>query len=164
MGGFETETSPNGIRCMFSQPPSAHCWLPKSFWPLRIRRIWKLLLNRFWTHTAGMSMHLNPYTHTHRLFALVTVQTLRKISTQSAIQRHIPALIQSQVWCMLKVAPYYLLVKGMSHWREQVVTDHFNFPPLQAGRPGGVKRLAASDDSSPLMSITAINSTPGRMA
>lgn len=104
------------------------------------------------------------WTHTHRLFALVTVQTLRKISTQSAIQKHIPALIQSQVWCMLEVAPYYLLVKGMSHWRERVVTEHFNFPPLQAGRPGGVKRLAASDDSSPLMSITAINSTPGRMA
>lgn len=93
-----------------------------------------------------------------------TSQKYTKLPTQSAIQRHIPALIQSQVWCMLGVAPYYLLVKGMSHWREQVVTEHFNFPPLQAGRPGGVKRLAASDDSSPLMSITAINSTPGRMA
>ncbi|KAF3849638.1 hypothetical protein F7725_019357 [Dissostichus mawsoni] len=31
----------------------------------------------------------------------------------------------------------------------------------EAGKAGGMKRLAASDDSSPLMSLTAINSTLG---
>lgn len=66
---------------------------------------------------------------------------------------------------MLEVAPYYLLSEGGTvHQREQVVTEHFDSPPLQAGTPGGMKRLAASDDSSPLMSLTAINSTLGSRA
>lgn len=42
-------------------------------------------------------------------------------------------------------------------------SEHFNPPPLQSGRPG-MKRLTASDDSSPLMSLTAINSTQGSRA
>lgn len=51
--------------------------------------------------------------------------------------------------------------KGLIHQREQVVSEHFDSAPLQAVRPGRMKRLPASDDSSPLMSLTAINSTLG---
>jgi len=46
----------------------------------------------------------------------------------------------------------------------QVIAERFDSPALQAGRPGEMKWLAASDDSSPLMSLTAINSTPGSKA
>lgn len=55
-------------------------------------------------------------------------------------------------------------LKGMIHQWEQVATEHFDPLPLEAGRPGGMKRLADSDDSSPLMSLTAINSTLGSWA
>lgn len=64
-----------------------------------------------------MSMHMNTvHTHTHRLLAVVTMQTLNKLSEKyphkcAATQRRIPALIQSQVWSVLKVVPVYGLSK-----------------------------------------------------
>lgn len=56
---------------------------------------------------------------------------------------------------------YALTLAGIIHQREPTASERFDFSPLQAGRPGGMKRLAAWDDSSPLMSLTAINSTQG---
>lgn len=57
---------------------------------------------------------------------------------------------------------YALSLAGIIHQREPKASERFDFPPLQdPGRPGGMERLAAWDDSSPLMSLTAINSTQG---
>ncbi len=100
-----------------------------------------------------MSMHKNTHIRSWH-WCLCTV----------GIQMHIPALIHSQVWCMLEVAPYYLLSKRPDPPERAGSNWAFDSPPLQAGRPGGMKRMAASDDSSSLMSLTAINSTLGSRA
>lgn len=71
-------------------------------------------------------------------------------------------ILKNSAWWKLHFIISFL--KDSIHHREQGVTEHFDFPQLQAGRPGEMKRLAASDDSSPLMSLTAINSTLGSRA
>lgn len=80
------------------------------------------------------------------------------------IQKCIPAIQSNRT---VRVAFYYLVFEDTKELLRAGRSRAFflsSSAGRQAGRPVGVERLAASYDSSPLMSLTAINSTLGSRA